>query len=146
MNIKGKSLISLVKDPSGNIWMQVFRYLISGGLAFCVDFGVLYLLTDWLGIYYLLSSCISFSCGLVVTYLMSILWVFDYRSQESRWKEFLIFVLIGVIGLGLTSFFMWLFTTEMGIHYMISKIITTVIVTLWNFVAKKYLLFSRRKK
>lgn len=135
-------LAALIKSPSGNIWMQIFRYLVSGGLAFCIDAGILYALTEWLGLYYMVSSTISFSTGLVVTYIMSIIWVFDYRREKKQWREFLIFILIGMVGLGLTSLCMWIFTTEIGMHYMFSKIVTTIIVFVWNFIAKKFLLFS----
>ncbi len=137
-------IVSLIKSPTGNMWGQIFRYLVSGGIAFCVDASLLYALTEWLGIYYLVSSAISFSVGLLITYLMSIFWVFDYRSKEDKRVEFIIFLLIGIIGLCLTSLFMWIFTTKLSLYYLLSKIITTVIVFVWNFIAKKLLLFSRK--
>ena len=110
-----------------------------------VDASLLYLLTEWLGFHYLLSTVISYSVGLVITYIFSILWVFDSISVDNRVLEFSVFASIGVMGLGLTSLFMWLFTSRCGLHYIISKAITTVIVFVWNFVAKKLLLFRRRR-
>lgn len=134
----------LLKNPSGNLFVQLIRYFVSGGVAFVVDASLLYLLTEWLGFHYLLSTVISYSVGLVITYLFSILWVFDNRSVENKVVEFSVFASIGVMGLGLTSLFMWLFTSKCGFHYIVSKIITTVIVFVWNFVAKKLLLFRKR--
>lgn len=136
----------LVKDPSGNILIQIVRYFVSGGVAFAVDAGLLYLLTEWAGLHYLYSSTISFSVGLVITYLFSIFWVFDNRSLKSKWAEFLIFVLIGVVGLLLTNFFLWVFTDKLGLYYLVSKVITTVLVFIWNFIAKKTLLFRKKTK
>lgn len=134
----------IVKDPSGNIWIQVGRYFVSGGVAFLVDAGLLFALTEWAGLHYLVSSTISFSVGLVITYIFSIFWVFDNRTLKSKWAEFLVFVLIGVIGLVLTNFFLWIFTDKLGLHYLLSKIITTVLVFIWNFIAKKSLLFRKK--
>lgn len=111
-----------------------------------VDASLLYILTEWLGLHYLLSTLLSYSVGLLIAYAFSILWVFDYRSVESRALEFSVFAVIGVMGLGLTSLSMWLFTSGLGFHYLWSKIITTIIVFVWNFIMKKFLLFRRRKK
>jgi len=140
-----KIIDKLLKGKTGNIWIQIFRYLFSGGVAFIVDYSALYALTEWGGLHYLLSSSISFMLGLIVTYVFSILWIFDVRSREKKWEEFLIFAGIGLVGLGLTELFMYLFTSVIGLHYLVSKIITTILVTAWNFSAKKLLLFSRRR-
>jgi len=135
----------LLKGQSGDIRIQAFRYLISGGTAFLIDTGLLALLTELFGQEHLLLwTAIAFLTGLLVTYLFSILWVFDNRSMKSRTAEVAIFVLIGVIGLGFTELLMWLFARKAGLHYLLSKIITTVIVFVWNFVAKKLLLFRSK--
>ncbi len=129
--------------PTNKLFIQIIRYLISGGIAFCVDTGILYVLTEWFDLYYLLSSAISFSIGLIITYFLSIIWVFDFRSKKDKRVEFLIFVIIGIVGLALTSLFMWIFTSKLDIYYLYSKIITTVIVFVWNFIAKKFILFNK---
>jgi putative flippase GtrA len=138
------TLAALFKGKSGNLAVQVFRYLVSGGTAFVVDAGLLALLTELFGREYLLIwTAIAFAAGLLITYLFSILWVFDKRRLKSRSAEIGIFVGIGVIGLGLTELLMWLLADKAGIHYLISKVITTVLVFVWNFVAKKTILFSK---
>lgn len=128
-----------------HLLIQLIRYFISGGVAFVVDASLLYILTEWGGLHYMWSTVISYSVGLVITYLFSIFWVFDHRSVNNKAIEFSVFALIGVMGLGLTSLLMWLFTSKMGLFYLLSKIITTVLVFIWNFVAKKFLLFNKRK-
>ena len=135
----------LLKGPSGDIRIQAFRYLISGGTAFLVDTGLLALLTELFGREHLLVwTAIAFCVGLLITYLFSILWVFDNRSLKSRTAEVGIFVAIGVIGLGLTELLMWAFAEKAGLHYLLSKIITTVLVFVWNFAAKKLILFRSK--
>lgn len=113
-----------------------------GGAAFIVDFGSLYILTDIFGIYYLISAAIAFLLGLVANYLLSISWVFNKRTLDSKSMEFGIFTFIGIIGLGINEFFIWFFTAEVGFYYLISKIISTVIILFWNFFARKYILFK----
>ena len=108
---------SLLQGKSGNIAVQMFRYLVGGGVAFLVDAGLLALLTELLGREHLLLwTAIAFGAGLLTTYLFSILWVFDNRSLKSRSAEITVFVLIGLIGLGLTELLMWLLASRAGIH------------------------------
>lgn len=136
---------TLLRNPSSKVWVQVVRYLVSGGVAFAVDTALLYLLTDYAGLHYLISASISFMVGLVITYLFSILWVFDNRSIKNRYAEFIVFLAIGAVGLLLTNGFMWLFTDKLGLYYILSKIVTTILVFVWNFIAKKLLLFRNKK-
>jgi putative flippase GtrA len=136
-------ILSLFKGKSNNLFVQLFRYTFVGGLAFLVDFGLLFLLTHFCGIHYLVSAGISFIAGLAVNYALSKIWVFSVSSFTNRFVEFLVFAIIGVIGLGFNELFMYLFTSVCAIHYLLSKIITTVIVYFWNFFARKYLIFTK---
>ena len=61
----------------------------------------------------------------------------------SAQMEFILFIIISLIGLGLTEWLMWLFTDGLGLFYLASKAIAAVIVLLWNFFAKK--LMYRKK-
>ena len=134
----------LFKEETENTLIQLFRYGFVGGAAFLVDYGVLVLLTEVFGMHYLLSATISFILGLVTNYLLSVVWVFNNRTLGNRWAEFTVFAIIGVIGLGLNALIMYVCTDKMGIHYMISKIISTVIVFFWNFFARKIVLFKAK--
>lgn len=131
--------------PTENVFFQFLRYTVVGGLAFVVDFGLLFVLTEYFRMYYLLSATISFIAGLLVNYLISLLWVFKGEGSDNKIKEFTYFALIGLIGLLLNSLFLWLITDCMGVYYMLSKMISAGLVYLWNFGARKYFLFSNKK-
>jgi putative flippase GtrA len=135
---------SIFIGETNSTLLQLFRYTFVGGLAFIVDFGTLYLLTEYFKIYYLVSAGIAFIFGLTINYFLSVKWVFNSRAMENRLLEFLLFALIGLIGLGLNELFLWILTDILLIYYLLSKIITTVIVYFWNFFARKFLLFKKQ--
>jgi putative flippase GtrA len=120
---------------------QFARYLVVGGLAFLVDLGTLYLLTEFAGIYYLVSAAVAFLLGLAVNYLLSRTWVFDRRVIGNTGLEFLVFAAIGVVGLGLNEAIIWFLHEPMNFHYLVAKIVSGGIVLLWNFGARKFWLF-----
>jgi putative flippase GtrA len=134
-------LAMLLKNRTDNTFIQLFRYTFVGGIAFIVDFSTLFVFTEIFAIYYLISAAIAFLLGLATNYFLSIFWVFHKHTMSNRWHEFGIFALIGIVGLGLNEFFIWFFTEHIHFHYLLSKIVSTVFVYLWNFFARKFILF-----
>lgn len=131
----------LFYGTTDRLLVQFVRYFFVGGFAFIVDFGLLYILTEYAGLHYLLSATLSFISGLLVNYVISCIWVFSNSKFKNRLVEFLFFAAIGVVGLLLNDALIWLFTDCIGTHYMFSKIVAAAIVYLWNFFARKYLVF-----
>lgn len=132
----------LFYGTTDRLLVQFVRYFFVGGFAFVVDFGLLYILTEYAGLHYLLSATLSFISGLLVNYIISCIWVFSTSKFKNRLVEFLFFAAIGVVGLLLNDALIWLFTDCIGTHYMFSKIVAAAIVYLWNFFARKYLVFK----
>lgn len=131
----------LVAENSNHIGIQFVRYGVVALVAFAIDFGLLYVFTRYAHIFYLVSATLSFSISLVVNYLLSIAWVFSRRADMSRSREMSGFALIGVIGLGLNLIVIGFLTSVTGIYYLDSKLIATVVVFFWSFVARRYLIF-----
>jgi putative flippase GtrA len=130
-----------LKKRTDKISIQLFRYTFVGGVAFIIDFCSLFVLTEIFGIHYLLSAALAFLLGLATNYFLSIVWVFYKHTLSNRWYEFGIFAIIGIVGLGLNEFFIWFFTEHIHFHYLLSKISSTIFVYLWNFFARKFILF-----
>ena len=68
------------------------------------------------------------------------------KANMSPQAEFALFIVISLIGLGLTELLMWLFTDGLGLFYLVSKAIAAVIVLLWNFFAKKLMYRKKSNK
>jgi len=115
---------------------QILRFGVVGGGAFLIDYSILYILTEFVGIYYLISSVISFIVSLIFNYILSIYWVFDVTKKQTA-KEILIFVILSVIGLGINQVVMYIGSDLLHIYYMLTKLVATFIVMVWNFVTRK---------
>ena len=121
---------------SSKLFKQLFRFGIVGGLAFLIDSGVLFVLTEYLNVYYLVSSVISFIVSLIFNYILSILWVFDVKKKQTI-KEISLFVILSVIGLGINQLVMYVGADILHIYYMLCKVISTFIVMVYNFITRK---------
>ena len=130
---------------------EFIRYLIVGGTAFIIDTGVFILILKFVfhnneEISILIAAALSFMVGLIYSYIFSIIFVFEKAYDKVRGKQrksFIIFAIIGIIGLGLT---------EVGIHmgillfdlqyYLVIKIFISAVVMFWNYTARKVFIFK----
>jgi putative flippase GtrA len=125
------------------MFVQFFRYVFVGGTAFIVDCFFLYFFSDICGIYYLISAVFSFIISVLVNYMMSTKWVFNQNNIENKVLEFNLFILISTIGLVFTEILLYFFTDICGIYYLISKIISAIIVLFWNFFARRVMFYGK---
>lgn len=111
-------------------------------MGFLIDFGTLtfcYSIFEW---HYLLSASVGFIAGLIFVYVSSNKWVFDTRQMKNHSViEFFVFLVIGLIGLLLTNILMWALVDGLHLRVLIAKLLTTGVVLLWNFGARKYILY-----
>jgi putative flippase GtrA len=130
-----------LKDPTDNIYVQIFRYILAGSVAYAVDYTALIVLVEVFKVYYLTAAAIAFFLGSATSYVLNVVWVFSRRTLKSRKLEILVFVSIGIVGLVLNHYCIWVLTETVKLHYIGSKFASTILVFIVNFTARKYFLF-----
>lgn len=154
---------------------EILRFLLVGGLATLVDFGIYELcrfilfsgLSNNLNL--VLSTSLGFIFGNIVNYILSIIFVFKGAKEDKNTqtvKAFLIFTLIGVIGLGIKvlvqtsgNYLMsliidWFFNNIFNFSYSVwvwlldtfVYCIATLIVLIWNYIGRKIFIFKGENK
>lgn len=119
---------------------EVIRFVVAGGGCLLLELACLYALTEWAGFHYLYSSAFAFIISLLVNYWLCRVWVFADGSKKQSLKAMSIFFGSSVAGLGINQLCMYTFVDILGIYYMAAKLLAAVIVTIWNFVLKRYAL------
>lgn len=125
---------------NNKLFKQILKFGVVGGIAFIIDYLVLIFCKEVLGIPVLISSAIAFTVSVVFNYILSIKFVFDVNKENDAKKNFILFIVFSIIGLGLTELIMWLGTDVCSLHYLFVKIVATAIVMVFNFVTRKIFL------
>ena len=125
-----------VSSMQDNRLFEIIRFAIVGGASFVVDYALLYICTEWLGIHYLYSAAISFSVSVIVNYWLCVIFVFTGAGKQTG-RQAALFIGSSIVGLGINQVCMWLFVEKFGLHYMLAKIGATLIVMFWNYVMKR---------
>ena len=111
-----------------------------GGTATLLDWIIYYILCSYLHIYPLIANVISFSISVIYNYYASVKWVFNVDKKKSQKKLFIGFIVLSIIGLFITELFLGIFINLLDINVMLSKVLSTIIVMIFNFITrKKYL-------
>ena len=127
-------------DKLENLLIQIFKFTIVGGIATIIDWIIYYLIYNFLKINPLIANIISFSVSVIYNYIASVKWVFDVNENNSKKKMFIEFMIFSIIGLLITELLLWLFINKLLINEMISKIVSTAVVMVFNFVTRKIFL------
>jgi putative flippase GtrA len=121
---------------------KISKYLFFSIMATIADIIVLYLLTNFVGIYYLISASISYIIGMIIAFFGNLKYTFKRNHNKKVYNQFISFTIISLIGLVLNLVLMKLFTDYIGIWYIYSKIIAVLIIFFIKYFAHKKFVFE----
>lgn len=118
-----------------------FKYGVVGITGTIIDVGTLYVFVDFIHIPVLIATAMSFVLAVINNFVLNKYWTFQNKSSNIK-KQFIKFFIVSIIGLFLTEICMALFVYVLAIWYLASKLLTSAIVMLWNFLGNKYWTFK----
>jgi len=127
------------------LFFELVRFSLVGGLCFIVDYGIMVALKEFLGVHYLIATGVGFAVSVVLNYILCVVWAFKGVERTNK-VVMAAFFMTSLVGLGLNELFMWIFVDLIHISYLIAKIITAVLVMIWNYITKKKALYMKRNK
>ncbi|MFZ5583342.1 MAG: GtrA family protein [Pseudomonadota bacterium] len=123
--------------------IEFIRYFGVSLIALLVDLGLFSLCLRVLDISWPYAASIGFVGGVVTAYILSVRFVFHHRTMApAPAAEFLVFTVIGVVGLGVTQLVLWLCIDLGGLQPEFSKLVAAGVTFVFNFAVRKVLLFA----
>lgn len=120
--------------------VQFCKFGLVGTTCFCIDYGLMVLLTECTDWGYFVSSAVSFVASVVVNYILSMRFVFQGKAELNKLQEMLIFLALSLIGLAFNQMIMWIAVEFFEMFYAAAKILSTLLVTTYNFISRKLFL------
>jgi len=126
-----------------NVIKEFVKFGVVGGIGTLVNIAILYLLTEKIGVYYLISAIFSFIIAMSSNFILNKVWTFKENIKLGIGKKYLQFGLVSVSALLVNLFFLYIFTEIFGIYYIISQILAIGIALIINFFGNKIWTFSK---
>ena len=119
--------------------MQFFRYFFVGGTAALVDLLTYTILLTHFGLHYLVAAFFGYMLGLTWNHLLCVYWVFESKHDRSKEVTMVFFIALG--GLLWTWLILYALVGMFGTDPVIAKIISQILVLIWNFGMRKAFVF-----
>jgi glycosyltransferase involved in cell wall biosynthesis/putative flippase GtrA len=113
---------------------QIFKYVFSGVISTSVNLSILYILTDLLSVWYIISGVSAFLLSLVVSFSLQKKFTFGNYSSNGVKVKFLLFSIVAIFNLCANTAFLYIFTEIVGIYYMLSQVLAAAIISFWSFL------------
>lgn len=129
------------------LFRQFISYFFVGGTAALVEWLSFSACFYLLGIGHMVSTVIAFIIATFVNWILGRRFTFkDDAGQTSVIKDLVKVYLASLIGLFLNLGFMYLFVDVLSMHPMLSKILATGLVFIWNFAVRRFVIYKGGKK
>lgn len=116
---------------------RLLKFMAVGLSGVLVNEGILWLLTEFGGLKYYISSIIAIEASIITNFILNDSFTFaDRRTGKSGsfWKRLLKFNLTCATGALIQYGILILFTSVFGVNYLISNLIGILVAFFWNYV------------
>ena len=119
--------------------LQYAKFAIVGIISVMVDYVFMVFLAEnsAFGLDYFQASAFSYTLSVFVNYILSMKYVFQGRDDMGKVKEASIFFMLSLVGLFLNQMIMWAAVELIGLYYVAAKLLSTLLVTNYNFISRK---------
>lgn len=119
--------------------IKFLKFGVVGVAGTAIDFGFTYLFKEKLKMNKYWANGIAYMLGATNNFFLNKIWAFNDTGTNII-EQYVKFVSISAIGLGFSTFIIYLLVTRWKQNFYLSKVIATFIVLVWNFGAN--LLFT----
>lgn len=132
-------VMNLLKRLKYGEFRQLILYGIIGSFSAFLDFLVYTALVS-MGLFYIHANCISVLVGIGSSFLLNR--HYNFKVKDAVFRRFLIFLIIGLAGLLLSNLILYGCIEWMGLDKQVSKLLSIILVALFQFVLNKYITFK----
>ncbi len=122
---------------------HAFKYYLVGASGVLVNLGILFALTEFVGLWYLLSSTIAIYVSITSNFLFNKTWTF--RDTVIKQRDFLMygkFIGVSLVGMGIQLGFNYMFVEKLSVYYLLAALMSIMIASSVNFVLNRRLTFG----
>ncbi len=119
---------------------HLILYGIIGSFSSSIDFAIFTLLVQIVGFHYLVANSISILVGITTSFFLNR--NYNFKVKDNVKGRFLIFLSVGLCGLMLSNFSLYVFVSTFDMNKLLSKLLSIVLVVFFQFLINKYVTFK----
>lgn len=129
-----------------NEWKKLLKFGCVGLSGIFVNTGILYILTEYAGLFYMVSSLFAIEASIITNFLLNDCWTFNDKINSriaEKWKRFVSFEVISVLGVAINMGVLYTLTEFAGLWYILSNVIGIFVAFVWNFYVNRHVTWKK---
>jgi dolichol-phosphate mannosyltransferase len=125
-------------------YITFLKYCIVGFSGIIINNGLLYVLTEYMTIFYIISSLISIEVSKISNFILNDKWTFKNDKSKSLINRFVLFEIISIGGVVLNLILLYVLVDEFKVYYIYANILLVPIILVWNYLLNRYITWSKK--
>ena len=136
----------MLKSSLSNFILKLSKFLIIGFLGTIINVGILFLLTDYIGFYYIFSEIIAFCISLAHNFMANKVFTFKEKLKQEVFMKFSLYLSINLITLGINLMILYLLVEYFQIWYIFAEVFAILTTSILNFAGNYKWTFPSESK
>ena len=122
---------------------EIIKFCLGGGVAVVVGYIILYALTEYVMLWYVLSSVIAYLTSNTINFIIQKFWVFGNVNQKAIQKQYSLYMILTVLYFLINTVMIYVLTEYCHIYYILSQIILTVVISIASYFTTKKIFHTK---
>lgn len=119
--------------------MKVIRFIIAGGSAFSVNISLLFIFTEFFGLWYIFSATLAFTFSFLVGFSLNKFWTFANSSTDFIHNQILTYLGINLFNLIINNMLLYIMVESFAIWYILAQAIASLLLAFESFFVYRWL-------
>lgn len=128
-----------------HISAQLFRYLVSGITSNLTELILLYMFTQYFGVWYIFSLMLAFTISFWVSFLLQKFWTFQDKKTHRVHIQASSYLIVSLANLTFNIAALYVLVQFFGIWYMLAQISIIGAIAVSNFLLYKFVIFKKHE-
>ena len=116
-----------------SLFIRFQKFLLIGTLGLAINMCGLFILTEYLHIYYVASSFVAIETSLVATFVLNEIWTWGDRRPGTVTRRFWKYQAVNGAGLVINLSVLFLLASLASVNYLLSNLVGAAMAACWNF-------------
>ena len=117
---------------------QAAKYYAVGASGVLVNLGLLFYLTEYVGLWYFLSYTLAISASITSNFILNKFWTFqDSINSQRTIVMYVKFVSVSLLGMAIQLGTVYLLVESLSVYYMLAALVSISIAGVINFIINR---------
>ncbi len=116
---------------------QIVRFCVAGAAGVIAYYAALYGLTEYLGVWYVISAVIGFILNTGLNFTLQKFWTFENKEIHMVGRQLALYVAMTVSFLISNALFLYLMVEYLHLWYIGAQVILTIVISVLSFIISR---------